>query len=323
MIKNARTSQDILIAEYTLGLLNSREKAEVQQLLSVDSTAAQSALKWEQELLGLVDALPRIHPPAGVLDQILDALDLPHDAGTNDHASGTNDPASAATTPVSAETVEPSDATGTTHASVTPMPYAPEVAHEHDQANSSQAEHPGPTIAQSVATNRAGVALTHNDHPSAKRLSKTVWVGGATVAIFLTGLLTLAFLPRTPVEPPVTIVEVAPTKAAILQAPGQSSTPGWVVTIDPGGNVLLTPKVRTDIPANASVQLWTYNKTIPQPRSLGLIDPNQPVAVPANLMGEIGEDQFFEMTQEPQGGSPTPEPSGPVLFIGRVVTFGE
>ena len=134
--------------------------------------------------------------------------------------------------------------------------------------------------------------------------------------------LALAIVPGKPVEPPVTIVKVAPTRAAILQAPGQSSTPAWIVTFDPQGNVLMSPEVRSDIPGDASVQLWTYNETLRQPRSLGLVDPNKPITIPASLMGELGSEQYFEMTLEPQGGSANGSPSGPVLFIGRVVVFG-
>lgn len=138
------------------------------------------------------------------------------------------------------------------------------------------------------------------------------------------GVIVIAYAlePSEPVVPPVTILEVAPTQVAILQAPGQSSTPGWVVTVDPKGNILMDPHVRSDIPAEASAQLWTRNKHAPQPRSLGLIDPNKPVTIPASLMGPIEPDQLFEITQEASGGSPTGSPAGPILFIGRVVVFG-
>lgn len=140
--------------------------------------------------------------------------------------------------------------------------------------------------------------------------------------VFAALALAVSIIPSTPSEPPVTIVRVAPTQAAILQAPGQSSTPAWLVTFDAQRNVYMAPQVHTDVAAGSSVQLWTYNETLPQPRSLGLVDPNKPITIPATLMGELGKDQFFEMTLEPEKGSPTASPSGPVLFIGRVVTFG-
>src|SRR3546814_13876114 len=128
-------------------------------------------------------------------------------------------------------------------------------------------------------------------------------------------------MPDHPQPPAVTIVEVAPTQAAILQAPGQSSTPGWTVTIDQQQNVLLNPQVRSDIPADASVQLWTHDSRLPQPRSLGLIDPNTPVTVPAALMGPVSPHQIFEIPLAPADGSPNADPTSPILFIGPLVTF--
>jgi anti-sigma-K factor RskA len=180
------------------------------------------------------------------------------------------------------------------------------------------------TAAEKTRNERQKTPASRDAPPkSAKAVTGNIWVWRSATLLFGLIALALAFIPSKPVEPPVTIVQVAPTQAAILQAPGQSSTPGWIVTIDAQRNVLLNPQVRTDIPSDAAVQLWTRSKTMPQPRSLGLIDPNQPVTVPAALMGEMSADQLFEMTQEPAGGSPTASPSGPVLFIGRLVTFGK
>ncbi|MDN5841821.1 MAG: anti-sigma factor, partial [Alcaligenaceae bacterium] len=125
-----------------------------------------------------------------------------------------------------------------------------------------------------------------------------------------------------PEIPPVQIVRVAPTQAAILLAPGDSSTPGWLMTVDTLGNVRLDPKVRTDIQPDEAVQLWTRTPNDQVNRSLGLIDPNRPVTIPVAIMGTLQPDQIFEMTLEQKDGSASGRPEGPVLFIGRVVTFG-
>lgn len=344
--------QDITIGQYTLGLLASRDTARLQALLSSDAAAARSALRWEEEFLALVDALPPIQPPHQLLESVLTTLDLP---------LLTDEPVAPVrpVTPVSPDTpVTPltpgTPATRVTSSRSSHTHRAPEpeidrnpVTHNEPQSNESVA---GPRTALKQAVEKSAERLesparkkpieqapkhkssdtaavpppTMPKHDSAgKRPSKAVWVGGAVLAVVLLALLTLLFVPSTPAEPPIVIVEVAPSKGAILQAPGQSSTPGWVVTVDLENNVTLTPQVHTETPADASVQLWTYNTGLPQPRSLGLIDPNQPVAVPAQIMGEIGEGQFFEMTLEPEGGSLISEPSGPILFIGRVVTFSQ
>lgn len=312
--------QDILIGQYTLGLLSPQETHRVQALLARDSTAARTALYWEETFLILVDALPPMQPPASVLEQILITLDLPF--------------------PSEPDTASPAD---TPPLVAIPEYREPEIQSIHQSGDSRDPSIPEPTPEPSPRANTHSVSQPVTQQPvdtvepaahtasepanghlamahDRRRRSRRIWVGGAT-AVMLIVLLTLAFMPRQPAEPPVVIVEVAPSKGAILLAPGQSSTPGWVVTIDPENNATLTPQVHTETSADASVQLWTYNKTLRQPRSLGLIDPNQPVAIPAELMGEVGDDQFFEMTLEPAGGSPTAEPSGPILFIGRVVTF--
>lgn len=320
--------QDILIGQYTLGLLSPQETHRVQALLARDPAAARTALRWEESFLTLVDALPPVPPSNTILVDVLTALDLPFASGIERVTQVDPEPANH---------IEAAPETTQAPIETQPLP-------QTDRACAGAVVHdPGPESVDEPARQAVYESAYESNHDPAseqvyepardqaaetgtpmaferKRRTRRVWFGSAA-AVVLLALLTLAFMPRQPAEPPLVIVEVAPSKGAILQAPGQSSTPGWVVTIDLENNVTLTPQVHTDTPAQTSVQLWTYNKSLPQPRSLGLIDPNQPVAIPSELMGEIGDDQFFEMTLEPAGGSPHTEPSGPILFIGRVVTF--
>lgn len=152
-------------------------------------------------------------------------------------------------------------------------------------------------------------------------ISRSMVVAAAAVLAAI-GLGLTLLLPRN-TEPPVTMIEMKPRQAAILQAPGQSSTPAWIVTVDPQGNVLLVPKVRTEVKAGQAVQLWTHSPRAAQIRSLGLIDPNRPITVPANLIGTLEDDQILEMTLEADGGSDSGSPEGPVLYIGSIVSFGQ
>src|SRR5699024_9200480 len=69
--------QDITIGQYTLGLLAPKDTARLQALLSSDAAAARSALRWQEDLLSLVDALPSIQPPHQLLESVLTTLDLP------------------------------------------------------------------------------------------------------------------------------------------------------------------------------------------------------------------------------------------------------
>ncbi len=437
--------QDILLAEYTLGLLSGPDMARVHTLLSQDEKAVAAALVWEDRLLALTDLLPPVDPSPLLLQRIQTTLG--HDttpalsslyrkpaqnasstAGSGTSAQGARPPgsarqkieptlgpvrppdisaaqaagesgaaaapaapasstpqqtatASAATRtamdsgcrrpggrrsgdrrsgePTAAAPTAAASAVGTQAASAlpnagpsspgpsspgpsSPEPSSPapasaaahdaslEAATETGKSGGGQALSGGGASNQAILVAERRADHRHAEssagHPAGRAGAASrggnIWAWRIASVVFAAIALALALMPAKPAEPPVTIVQVAPTQAAILQAPGQSSTPGWVVTVDPQRNVLMQPRVRSDIAPDSSVQLWTHNKSLPQPRSLGLIDPNQPVTVPAALMGDLAPDQIFEMTLEPAGGSPNGSPTGPILFIGRTVTFG-
>ena len=68
-----------------------------------------------------------------------------------------------------------------------------------------------------------------------------------------------------------------------------------------------------------SLELWL----IPpgdKPHSLGLIDPNRPVTikVPKELLTEVNNEAVLAVSLEPLGGSPTGQPTGPVIANGKL-----
>lgn len=118
--------------------------------------------------------------------------------------------------------------------------------------------------------------------------------------------------------------EPAPERyLAVLQNPKDART-GWLVRIDVGeaGAALeLVPVgAPTEVPAGRSLQFWTKPEGAAGPTSLGLVRAGQPVTVPLDrLPARPGAADLFEITLEPEGGSPYDRPSGPVLYIGRTV----
>jgi anti-sigma-K factor RskA len=110
-----------------------------------------------------------------------------------------------------------------------------------------------------------------------------------------------------------------PSYTAVLQQPGESAQPGWVVTIDGDGALSLKSLVEDQIPDDRSVQFWTLIDPKDGPRSLGLIEPGQETTLSAEQIGAVQAGQLFELTLEPAGGSPLDRPTGPVLYIGRAV----
>ncbi|MGH8773230.1 MAG: RNA polymerase subunit sigma-70, partial [Burkholderiales bacterium] len=52
---------------------------------------------------------------------------------------------------------------------------------------------------------------------------------------------------------------------------------------------------------------------------LGLVKPNERVEIPAGKLPGLSPNQLFEITLEPEYGSPIGKPTGPILFVGRSV----
>ncbi|MBM7332590.1 anti-sigma factor [Alloalcanivorax marinus] len=146
----------------------------------------------------------------------------------------------------------------------------------------------------------------------------TPWwrAGWASVSVWRTvsaALLVAVVLLAGPLRAP------APVYTVVLQAPGEAASPGWRVTVSADGDLQLTPLVTGQYAADRSVQFWTLENDAPGPRSLGLVEPGRTLVIPAHRVGGVESGQLFELTLEPQGGSPKDRPTGPVLFIGRAV----
>ncbi|WP_326541012.1 anti-sigma factor [Pseudorhodoferax sp.] len=105
----------------------------------------------------------------------------------------------------------------------------------------------------------------------------------------------------------------------LLQAPETQRT-GWVVEATTGERIRLVPiEAGAAVPAGKSLQFWTKPQGADRPTSLGLVDPGARLELPVERSPGLGEQQLFELTLEPQGGSPTGLPTGPILFVGRSV----
>lgn len=103
---------------------------------------------------------------------------------------------------------------------------------------------------------------------------------------------------------------------AVLQSPDLRA--GWVVQASEGAPVRLVSLADPgQVPQGRSWQFWTKAKTATAPTSLGLVQGAGGLQVPRERLPDLGDEQLFEITLEPAGGSPTGRPTGPVLFIGK------
>ena len=113
-----------------------------------------------------------------------------------------------------------------------------------------------------------------------------------------------------PVQPPIVVVLSA-------AAPAGGATPAsFVASITADGRAMVTkPLVNVSLEANRSLELWSLPPS-GAPRSLGLIAADKATVV---QRGKVLEGtSAFAVSLEPAGGSPTGQPTGPVLYVGKL-----
>ncbi len=135
-------------------------------------------------------------------------------------------------------------------------------------------------------------------------------IGSAALAAASIGALT--FIAISPVSRP-------PLLATLGASSGQ---PNFVAAVNAGGTSLYVVPAALLTSDQRAMELWL----IPagdRPHSLGLIEPGRPVRldVPRDLMARITADATLAVSMEPPGGSPTGQPTGPVIASGKLISL--
>ena len=105
----------------------------------------------------------------------------------------------------------------------------------------------------------------------------------------------------------------------IARLNAESGQAGFVAAVNSGGETLTIVPASLLETKQKSLELWL----IPpgdKPHSLGLIDPNRPltVKVPKDLLTRVNNEAVLAVSLEPEGGSPTGQPTGPVIANGKL-----
>jgi anti-sigma-K factor RskA len=103
------------------------------------------------------------------------------------------------------------------------------------------------------------------------------------------------------------------------------AAPAWIAQADRAGGITLAavrPAFGTAQPVTPEgrvMQLWALRPGDAAPTSLALL-PRTPglVNIPAPALRPVN-DMLIEISLEPEGGSPTGRPTGPILFYGRLI----
>lgn len=106
---------------------------------------------------------------------------------------------------------------------------------------------------------------------------------------------------------------------AVLQAEG--TEPAFLASIDVAGGTIRVRTISAPPRPGKSYELWAVGAGRAKPQSLGVI--NASFRVPAERLGRVDAktlgETVFAVSLEPEGGSPTGEVTGPVLFVGKLV----
>lgn len=107
-----------------------------------------------------------------------------------------------------------------------------------------------------------------------------------------------------------------PVVVAVMQT-GEMS-PGAIVNAFADGSLTIIPLKDFVVPEGQTMQFWTLWDKNTGPVSVGLLDRSRALRFErADLPHH--NDQIYEITLEPAGGSPTGKPTGPVLVKGFAI----
>lgn len=100
-----------------------------------------------------------------------------------------------------------------------------------------------------------------------------------------------------------------------LLAPPSGGAPVLMATADAGGTLLLRPTAPITVPGDKDLELWSLAQGETRPRSLGVLPPTG-----RQLIAKLAPNSQLLVSLEPKGGSPTGQPTGPVLYGGWLAT---
>lgn len=160
-------------------------------------------------------------------------------------------------------------------------------------------------------------AVAGGDDPAASlfifRRRAARWRAAAVGAAAIAAALALFIVLR----PPATVE--GGRYVAVLQAEGPE--PAFLASIDLAAGTIRVRTLSAAPQPGKSYELWAVGAGRDKPQSLGVIDAD--FRIGADRLGRMDSatlrETIFAVSLEPEGGSPTGQATGPVLFIGKLV----
>lgn len=109
---------------------------------------------------------------------------------------------------------------------------------------------------------------------------------------------------------------------ALLQK--DAATPAFLLTVNVDNRVMTVQPVAAKTEAGKSFELWLIDEDIGTPRSLGLVDNHRAVRPQlASFSRRSITRATYAVSLEPEGGSPTGQPTGPIVYTGKLIAAGD
>jgi len=275
-----------LAAEYALGTLDADERTQVETLMAVDDDFTAMVHAWEFRL--------------GVLNQMVGAVE-PRPELWNRIKTAISE-------------AEPQFATEVPEAS-------PPIAAEPARGEAVAAS-PMRVVDDSNVIRLSRRAQRWRNVAVAMTALAAALVAMLSAQVYRPDLLPGAMRPK----PRTQVVEVktpVPTSAAQFVALLQkdSTSPAFILTVDAATKNFTVRRVGATPEPGKSYELWIVSDRLQRPRSLGVIGGNDFTARPAlaNYETDTVNRATYAVSVEPEGGSPTGAPTGPVVFTGKLI----
>ena len=112
-----------------------------------------------------------------------------------------------------------------------------------------------------------------------------------------------------------------PSKNLVAVLQKDAASPAFLVSVDIDNKLMTVRPVAAKREKGKSYELWIVQDSLGAPKSLGVIDDDNPMrrATLAAYKPDVIESATLAVSLEPEGGSPTGAPTGPVVFTGKLI----
>jgi anti-sigma-K factor RskA len=112
-----------------------------------------------------------------------------------------------------------------------------------------------------------------------------------------------------------------PSKNLVAVLQKDAASPAFLVSVDVDNRLMTVRPVAAKPEAGKSYELWLVHDSLGAPKSLGVIDEPTAMQRPslAAYQPEVIKAATFAVSLEPEGGSTTGAPTGPVVFAGKLI----